>query len=208
MTKIISLDFWDTLARSNPRFKEEQFKIARQYEPTLTLIEFKARFKSTKDFTNETVEATGCHPHRNELYHQMFPSWNQMILQEFIDYSDKLFLRYPPVKIEKMGELVEEWKNQGYLLYVASNTVFIHGDILSKVIFDLYGIIKSNCKFSDEVGKSKPNEAMFIFPNKPDIHVGDNVKTDGACANFGIEFLNVETLLDEHKSTGKLQTTF
>lgn len=196
MAKVISLDFWDTLGRSNPTFKEEQFKIARQYEPSLTLSEFVARFKSTKEFTNNTVEATGCHPHRNELYRHMFPSWSQMIMQEFINYSDMLFLKYPPHPIPEMAKEVEKWKNEGHLLYISSNTIFIHGDILSKVIFDLYGIVKSNCRFSDEVGFSKPHPAMFNFPKRPDIHVGDNINTDGACTELGIEFLNVETILE------------
>lgn len=208
MTKIISLDFWDTLGRSNSTFKSEQFKIARQYEPTLTFSEFLTRFKSTKEFTNNTVEATGFHPHRNELYRHMFPSWSQMIMQEFINYSDMLFLQYPPSRVEKMFEYVKDWKDKGYLLYVSSNTIFIHGEVLSKVIFDLYGIVKSNCKFSDEVGFSKPHPEMFNFSNRPDIHIGDNIKTDGACTEFGIEFLNVETLIDKNNSIGKLKTIF
>lgn len=209
MKKVISLDFWDTLCKSNPRFKEEQFKIARQYIPGLTFEQFKDKFRAMKAFTNERVESTGIQPHRTECYKNMFPEWNQIIIDEFISYSDMLFLQYPPIAIPKMVETVEKWKESGNLLYVASNTIFIHGEILSKVIFNLFGIVKSNCKFSDEVGLSKPSEAMFTFPHKPNFHVGDNPVTDGACELYGIEFINVDTILDEHKvKVGILETTF
>lgn len=209
MKKIISLDFWGTLAKSNPKFKEEQFKVARQYEPELTFVDFKARFKAIKLLTDEKVEARGIQPDRVELYHEMFPNWNRSIISEFIQYSDILFLKHPPIVIEKMGELVEKWKNEGCKLHICSNTVFIHGEVLSKVVFDLFGIVRSNCNFSDEVGYSKPHSSMFRFPRKPDFHIGDNPITDGSCENVGIEYIKAETLVNEFKTlVGKLSTTF
>lgn len=209
MRKIISLDFWGTLAKSNPKFKEEQYKIARQYSHDLSLEEFKSRFKLMKAFTDEKVETTGIHPSRNEALHVMFPDWSLKIIEEFIHYSEMLFLKYPPKAIPQMIEQVEKWKNAGHILYISSNTVFIHGETLSKVIFDLFGIVKSNCKFSDEVGLSKPEEDMWNFPYKPTHHIGDNPKTDGICVEYGIEFIHVDTFIDEHKvKVGNLELTF
>ena len=188
--KAVSFDFWGTLMISNPEFKKAQSKLVQEF----TNLD-EARWSETKNLAkkrlDELVEKTGIHPPRDNSYLMILQNLSLKERESFIKYSDELFLKYPPLKREPETDIVSILREKDYRVYISSNTVLIYGDVLSKVIFDNFGIIKKNCNFSDEVGVSKPRKEMFDFKIRPDFHIGDNLITDGASESFGIDHYHI-----------------
>lgn len=183
MEQAISFDIWNTLLTSNPEFKSQQIKLAKEFG----IIDFAAKKETAKKTIDNIVEESGIHPDRIYYYKNLFPQLSYKQVEEFIEYSNHLFLLYPPnLKCSGTKATIKQLK-ENYRVYISSNTVFIYGDTLGKVIYDYFGIIKSNCNFSDEIGVSKPHGKMFEFKTKPIYHVGDNLITDGAAEKFGIK---------------------
>lgn len=195
--KIICFDFWGTLMTSNPSFKAAQYSLAKEYLSDLTKEDWLERKSRNKKIADTLAETKGLHVSRNESYSDIL-GIDIRRMNEFIHYSNELFLKHPPIINSPFNSLLsmELLRSKGYRLHVSSNTVLIHGDILSQVIFDNFGIVKSNCLFSDEVGFSKPNPLMWKFPKKPDFHVGDNILTDGKSVEQGIPFVHVDKLFE------------
>ena len=191
--KSISLDFWGTLCVSNPRFRENQFKLLRQFDDSITFDYWINKKIYYKKLADAQAEHRGSHIDRLAINKHIFPHWNTKDIEEFMLLSDDLFVKYPPVN-HLPSSFIEEARQAGYLIYVSSNTVFTSGSALSRVIFDKFAIPKSHCKFSDEVGKAKIDASMFDFEIKPTFHIGDNPKTDGASERYGIKFLDVTKL--------------
>lgn len=191
--KSVSFDFWGTLCVSNPKFRENQFKLLNQFDDSITFeywVSQKNYYKKLADFEAETK---GIHLDRLELNKLIFPLWDTQKIEKFMFLSDELFVEYPPFNNLPLS-FIEIIKSFDYILYVSSNTVFTSGSALSKVILDKFAIPKSNCKFSDEVGKAKIDKSMFDFEIQPKFHIGDNYKTDGASQLYGIQFLDVTKL--------------
>jgi len=188
--KTVSFDVWGTLLKSNPKFKIAQGNLAKSFtgcDPE----DFLRRKSEMKKQLDEEVESTGNQPDRFKNYKKLFPELNLREINSFIEYSDKLFLKYPPIVIEEGKQNVDFYKNLGYVILISSNTVFIYGDVLSKIIWDEFEIPIQNCNFSDVVGSSKPSSEMFKFKVTPTFHIGDNSITDGSCGKVGINFINV-----------------
>lgn len=188
--KAISFDFWGTLCVSNPAFKERQSELAHEFTGVdkKEWLAHKARLKKEID---NFVETTGSHPERKHYYKLLMPGLSCNGVDDFIKYSDRLFINFPPKLREPKTKIIEILRDQGVKSYISSNTVFIYGDVLKEFIYSNFGIIKMNCKFSDEVGCSKPAKEMFNFPIKPIWHIGDNLITDGACENYGIKHYHI-----------------
>lgn len=197
--KAISFDFWGTLCKSNPVFRERQFELVREYDSSITLEIWNERKAHVKALANSLAETKGIQVSRLDMYHILLPNCSMRLIEEFINYSDEIFLYHQPINLEA-SESIQKLKDLGYRIYVSSNTVLINGDTLSRVIYEKFGIIKSNCKFSDEVDAAKPNKAMFKFPIKPSFHIGDNSITDGSCTNFDIRFIKVDERLNNNFS--------
>jgi FMN phosphatase YigB (HAD superfamily) len=191
--KAISFDFWGTLCVSNSAFRENQFKLLNEFDESITLeywLSQKTYYKRLADFEAET---RGGQLDRLSLHKLIFPKWDMMDIEKFMLLSDELFVKYPPLN-NLSPSFINAAIQAGYIIYVSSNTVFISGAALSRVIYDKFSIPKSNCKFSDEIGKAKIDVSMFDFEVKPTFHIGDNPKTDGASELYGIEFLDVTKL--------------
>ena len=109
-------------------------------------------------------------------------------------YNDleKLFLRYPPILLYDIGELKKSFrilKAKGNTLSISSNTAYIKGNTLKKIL-EHYGLIKyfDFLIFSDEINSSKPALKFFqkleesckkININKDNIlHIGDSFEAD------------------------------
>ena len=139
------------------------------------------------------AETRGGQLDRLNLNKLIFPKWDASDIEKFMLLSDELFVEYPPFN-HLPPSFINTAIQAGYTIYISSNTVFTSGAALSRVIYDRFVIPKSNCKFSDEIGKAKIDASMFDFEIKPTFHIGDNPKTDGASELYGIEFLDVTTL--------------
>lgn len=188
--KAISFDLWGTLIVSNPVFKTKQAELAREFSG-MPIEEFISMKNHAKKVIDDKVETTGNHLDRREFYRALLLNPSNKAIDEFIEYSDQLFLTHKPLIREEETNIVQALRDKGYKIYISSNTVFIYGDVLNKIVYDYFGIIKSNCKFSDEVGVSKPNPKMFDFHIKPTWHIGDNIITDGSCEQLGIKHYHI-----------------
>lgn len=187
MTKSISLDVWGTLLKSNPEYSVQQEKLVKEF---FDVENWREKKKIIKIMIKKDEEM-GIQSNRLEKYRQILPNISVRDLRSFIKYSDELFLKYPPILKEPDTDIVSILKEKGYKCYISSNTTLIYGDVMSKVIFDNFGIIHQNCKFSDEVGVTKPRPEMFSFSIKPTYHIGDNLITDGASERFGIKHYHI-----------------
>ena len=203
-----SFDLWLTLIKSNPDFKAKRDTL------------FKDFFSIDKDFDevrkvirhydvlfNRISEKTGNHIEREEVFLLMLNALGKDIetvdenqLKQFFHQVDELFLNNRPVLLwENIEEILIKIKDNNKTASILSNTAFIHGDSLRKVLKHL-GLADyfSFMVFSDEVKASKPNlrvfEIMFdkindlrTLEKKEILHIGDNkiADYDGA-KTFGV----------------------
>lgn len=194
-----SFDLWMTIIRSNPKFKpkrtlllKEHFKIDKNIEEIDRVIRHYDRL------FNLISEKTGNHIEREEVFFLILMSLGKDIqdisgtdLRDFFIQADELFLQNIPEIIWKdIDRLLKSIKEKGKTASILSNTAFIHGDSLRKVLrqLDLEQYF-SFMIFSDETGMSKPNIKIFEYLYKKTqelrpihrsqiIHIGDNKIAD------------------------------
>ena len=204
MIKAISCDFWGTLARSNPMFKIERKKSLSYYtddnvdesvkkvdsycsiiEENYTLVVFKPEHIFFLLF-----QILGIDPAKINYYH----------LKEKIEF---VFIEYPPIFDENVFGLLKEAQSNGISVIITTNTGFMSGDVLRKIVFDksvVFDLVSSN-----EVGANKPNHIIFTAAMQKlqrvigdvscgeVIHIGDNLITDkGGATRFGMRAMHVE----------------
>lgn len=196
----ISFDLWGTLIKNNPLFAEKRLDLIRKDykldENTLALLP--QQFKYWKNHYDAIIERSGLHIDRRLIYHQILPDLALDDLEQLIAKLDDLFVAYPPLLLPYAAEVLEAL-HPTHQLFLSSNTLLMAGVQLKKAMETL-GIAKyfSAFRFSDELGYSKPHHSLF-YPNSH-YHVGDNIRTDGACEQFGIHYFqvhsNAATLLD------------
>jgi putative hydrolase of the HAD superfamily len=215
-----SFDLWLTLIKSNPNYKLERTRIFhRDFNPGhKTIDEVGKAFRVVDLMCNSVNERTGKNIDSDEM-HLMVISLindNQLDLKQ-ID-TDKLYadmetlvlsnlpLVYDDVTIDVLDRLKQKG---GSTLSLLSNTGFIKGAILKKILAELKMDQYFDFQlYSDEVGMSKPNPAFFNLMlqninqiNKGKeitldniIHIGDNPKADIEGANAaGIKSLLINS---------------
>jgi putative hydrolase of the HAD superfamily len=205
--KHYSFDLWLTLIKSNPLFKKHRSQFFFQHFNHLgiTLEEVEHIFRKVDIMANTINERTGKNIDADEMY-LMVISWmnnNQIDLYDidvdtlYQQMENLLFEHLPVVYCNNTATVLSYIKAQGATTNILSNTGFIKGVTLRKVLkeLDLYHYFNFQI-YSDEVGMSKPNPAIFklmieqavaftsIDP-KSIVHVGDNPKADidGALAS-------------------------
>lgn len=215
-----SFDLWLTLIKSNPGFKTERTRIFhRDFNPAGKSIDEVAKaFRMVDLMCNAVNESTGKNIDSDEM-HLMVISLindNQLNLNEidtaklYADMEALVFnylpVVYAPVTIKVLDHLKQKGGSTFSLL---SNTGFIKGVTLKKILAELKMDQYFDFQlYSDEVGMSKPNPALFSLMlrnikqiNKEKeitlnniIHIGDNPKADieGATA-AGIKSLLINS---------------
>jgi FMN phosphatase YigB (HAD superfamily) len=188
-----SFDFWNTIAFSNPKFKDERTNlICNYFENKFNKQLIKEAFSKIGNAFNEQIEYGGITKTTNELYNEVFEfiGVNQTFdLENVKKQIFDLFLKYPPTLSEDFILFLESTKTEKITLSITSNTAFIPGSIIQEClkklnIFDRFDFYI----FSDIEQCSKPNFAVFekilnksefaSYTNKDIIHIGDNLKTD------------------------------
>lgn len=200
MPKHYSFDLWLTLIKSNPEFKSRRdLMFFELFNPSgLSKEEVSAIIRKVDVKSNHISEITELHvPCERMIYdilHELnFPSEEitHALLLMIFTRIQSLFLEYPPVLYdENTLSTLEQLHEQGCQLNILSNTGFITGATLNKVLVKL-GIKKffNFSLYSDNTRLSKPNVKMFdlvkdmYFDCVSIIHVGDNPMADGACIN-------------------------
>ncbi|MGQ3088387.1 HAD family hydrolase [Flavobacterium sp.] len=218
--KHISFDLWLTLIKSNFEFKnrrdllfKEHFNIDKPIE------EVAAAIRKFDILTNTNNEKAGKNFDTFEIYYlildhlgidiELFESTR---LAEFYSLTEDLLMRYKPVVLhEYIPAFLEKLHSEGITMNILSNTAFIKGSALRKVLahhgLDKYFAFQL---YSDETGFSKPSQDMYQLAYNEIItigdisrsevlHIGDNKVSDynGALA-FGFDaYLVTNTPVNE-----------
>lgn len=205
----ISFDLWGTLIRSNPLYRPERNKlIAEILFPELYMddSEWDTLIRKTKEFcyfSNEVLQSQMIWQQSIlVVVRDFFPLFSrEVMIDRFSAYDNEnrlLVSKYPPLIYSRETQLVLELLYNNVTMNILSNTGFLNGYILNKVIKDL-GISRYfvTCIYSDHVSNSKPSADMFNriggakLGSQYKMHVGDNPYTDGASENVGIDFLHI-----------------
>ncbi|WP_379965720.1 HAD family hydrolase [Epilithonimonas sp. UC225_85] len=203
-----SFDLWLTIIKSNPDFKFKRDSLFRVFfSIDKDMDEVRKVIRHYDVLFNKISEKTGNHIEREEVFLLILDGLGKDIdsvdeeqLKEFFRQVDELFLQNMPVLLwENIEKLLIEIKNKNKTASILSNTAFIHGDSLRKVLENL-GLAQyfSFMIFSDEVKASKPNLQVFdmMFNQVNDLrkldkeqilHIGDNKKADyDGAKTFGV----------------------
>jgi putative hydrolase of the HAD superfamily len=212
-----SFDLWLTLIKSNPYFKIERTKIFhRDFNPAGKSVDEVAKaFRQVDLMCNAVNERTGKNIDADEMYLMVISLINDNqfdltgidVLKLYQDMEKLLFyylpMVYSPVTISTLQHLKQQ---SGATFNLLSNTGFIKGATLRKILVELKLSEYFDFQlYSDEVGMSKPNPALFnlmlqnikqININKDIkldniIHVGDNPRADVE----GAQAAGIKTLL-------------
>ncbi len=209
--KHISFDLWLTLIKSNPEFKAKRNLLFKEYfdiESPIEKVVQQIRYYDV--FCNTINERTGLNFDTNEIYLLILASLNVSIqeielekLDGFYKEAESLFLKFKPTLIySNTKKFLNTVKSEGKSLNILSNTDFIKGYTLRKVIafYELEESFDFQL-YSDESGFSKPNKKFFELIQKgvPHIekskilHVGDNEIADYKGAiDFGFQALLIK----------------
>ena len=192
-----SFDMWLTLIRSHPEFKEERNKWMQEYLQLRSPLErIRGVVRQVDIDANKDSEQRGIQYSQIELFREVVGRLQEHLPKDFdwgafLEAQERLFLHYMPELIDPtIGELFEAIKAQGKHISILSNTAFIAGRSLRKVLVH-YGLDKyfSFQLYSDELKSSKPDRSVFRkafweasalrpLQAKDFLHIGDNPIAD------------------------------
>lgn len=181
-----SIDLWGTLIKGSPSFSPEKIKLTKEYfasEGDLSDDFIKMAYDATKKQLNNIIEVTGWQPEQDHIFrlmahklssphHLRLPS-----LSKFIYDYQELAIQHNPIPYSEETEMYLEKLSADNHLYLSSNTMFIDGKSLRRILAKLgWSKYFEGMLFSSEQKVSKPNRIMYKNSN---FHIGDNFVTDG-----------------------------
>jgi putative hydrolase of the HAD superfamily len=197
--QLFFFDLWNTLIKGNPVFSRERAKYIKNYFNLTknSVEEIMFSFTETSRKYNKLNELSGLHVDAKILYADALNHFGIEIYNDEITLLEtkinELFLMYPPkLYSDDTLEILTLLKKKKKGLLIVSNTGFIRGETLFKVINSLFPKIFVSCIFSDEVGYSKPHKNIFskaqkvtsyipsLYSVEKDkiIHIGDSFTAD------------------------------
>lgn len=213
--KHYSFDLWLTLIKSNPAYKQERTQYFYQHfnSKHKSLAEVAVIFRQVDLMVNAINEKAGKNVDADEMYLMVISMINDFdfnfhdidLLKVADDMENLVYNHMPVLYSEHALNVLEEIKLAGSTTNILSNTGFIKGKTLKKVINHL-GIDQfiDFQLYSDEVRMSKPNAGFFQLmldtidrekhPEitlKEIIHIGDNPHADVR----GAEAVGINSLL-------------
>jgi putative hydrolase of the HAD superfamily len=206
-----SFDLWLTLIKSHPEFKHKRNLLFKEFfaiEASTDKLSEVIRYYDL--LCNSINEKRGLNFDTFEIYYLILNALNVNIneiglekLTQFYNETELLFMKFRPNLIDpKIDLLFKDIINQGKTINILSNTGFIKGFTLIKLL-DYYQLSPylSFQVYSDEVGFSKPNSKIFqlvydeiknfkSLEKKEILHIGDNKIADyNGALNFGFDAL-------------------
>jgi len=192
----VSFDLWLTLIKSNPVFKQQRdellkdfFRIPHSVEAISAKIRvWDLRFNAINESSGRNIEAEEMVLIILSELEFDLKKINSVHLSEYYTTMEELFFKHHPVFIEeKLPGYLKNISESGITLSILSNTGFIKGQTLRKLLKKLE--IESLFKFqiySDEISFAKPSkEAYGHLLNKVShvkcsdiLHIGDNENAD------------------------------
>jgi len=203
----VSFDFWLTLFKSNPEFKQKRDELLRDFfsiehpveQVSDTIRAYDRKFTLINERIGKNIDA---HEMLLVILDELGADIHQLQLSSLNHYyseMEQLFFKYHPVFIEaNLPGWLQQLRQRNISLSILSNTGFVRGHSLRQLlqnlgISDLFGFQI----YSDEVGLSKPSGAMFglvsqhIGPERnlalqQVLHIGDNPNADfKGASDFG-----------------------
>jgi putative hydrolase of the HAD superfamily len=198
--KHYSFDLWLTLIKSNPLFKKHrsQFFYEQFNYQDISLEEVEQVFRRVDLACNSINERTGKNIDADEMYLMVISliNNNQVNLHDidmdglYRQMEMLLFTHLPVVYCNNTAGILSNLKAQGATTNILSNTGFIKGVTLRKVLqqIGLYSYFDFQL-YSNEAGMSKPNPAFFermiaqatslsSIGRADIVHIGDNPVAD------------------------------
>lgn len=203
MIKHVSLDAWNTLLIPNPTFA----KLRNEYLASICGIsdhQMKIIYDKTKRFVDDAAEHN-CKAYTTpQVYDLLFTTYVQMSsnfvrnnhsfdIDAVMTCVNELFIANPPTIPNDTIDTLN-WLDKYQIEWgIISNTNFISGEILHKVImseFPEYSDQRIFALYSDLVGMSKPALGIFdkLYQHKKQqrppiqkkhiVHIGDNITCD------------------------------
>uniref|UniRef100_UPI0040473C27 HAD family hydrolase n=1 Tax=Flavobacterium sp. TaxID=239 RepID=UPI0040473C27 len=139
----ISFDLWLTIIKSNPEFKSKRNQLFKDFfNIESSIVEVSQKIRYFDLLCNKINEKTGLNIDTFEIYYLILSSLDVNIevidtnvLTDFYLKTEELFLEYKPqLLFENIKELFEEIKNNGTTMNILSNTAFIKGTTLRKIL--------------------------------------------------------------------------
>jgi len=211
-----SFDLWLTLIKSNPQFKSKRDQLFKDFFSIEHRIEKVSETIRLYDkVCNKINDKTGIHIEINQIYCLILDQLGKDIneveikkLEEFYLESEILFMNCKPLLIyPHIDTLFCELISEGKTLSILSNTAFIKGQTLRKILsyYDLEGFFSFQL-YSDEIGYAKPNQIAFnqlaehafsinknMLSKQDIVHIGDNERADYRGAlNAGIQSILIK----------------
>ncbi|WP_281235115.1 HAD family hydrolase [Flavobacterium gelatinilyticum] len=195
----LSFDLWLTLIKSSPEFKQKRNALFRDFfeiEHPIEKVNEIVRYFDV--LCNNINEKTGLNIDTYEIYYLILSALDVDIVKndtdrlfQFYGHTEELFLEYKPVLIfPDIKKMFQEITNQDKSISILSNTAFIKGAALRKLLeyYELSDYFKFQI-YSDEAGFSKPSAAIFQLvldeiskykkiEKKEVLHIGDNSIAD------------------------------
>lgn len=165
----VSFDVWNTLLRPNADFAVERSKlISMMLGCAFTPEACRKAYTILKDDLDRDIRPSAlAHLDRS------WQCWIELRLsitrapapiEDVLDMQravEELFLRMPPTINPGAVALVDEARHRGCTLSIGSNTNFISGRVLTRVIDDLYPDVFEFKVFSDLLGCHKPEPQFY-----------------------------------------------
>lgn len=209
--KHYSFDFWNTIAYSNPEFKNKRAELFLGFSKYIfSVSDVNAAFTKVGAEYNHHQESGMELLSPLDLLNKILKELNHAVsfsdLYELKIEIDSLFIKYPPELDKNFYSIIESIKYYGKTCSITSNTAFISGDVIRQFLTDATLLDKfSFCLFSNEVGFGKPSSKMYELlyqkakainpPLKKSeiIHIGDDELADYKGAlKFGLKSLHFE----------------
>src|SRR6056297_135439 len=196
--KYITFDFWDTIFKGDdPSSKKREKYRINTLQKYLDKKDFHVKkqkiskgFDKTWKYFNRLWKNKYITPQNNDLLEFLFKTigfqnYTKTQLKKLSDTLSLAILEYPPQLTENYLKKLIPNLSKNYTLGIVSDTGFTCGKNLRKLLikYNLYRYF-DDFAFSNEIGRSKPHEKMFIkiikdLKNGPRlIHIGDLLATD------------------------------
>ncbi len=196
----VSFDLWLTLIKSNPIFKQKRDEFLKDFFKIPHSIEtISAKIRVWDLRFNNINEASGKNIDSEEMILIILADLdidikniNTILLNQYYKNIEELFFQFHPILFEDtLIDYLKQLTDAGITLSILSNTGFIKGKTLKKLL-SILGI-EPYLKFqiySDEIRSSKPSIEAYhhvmshiktfnqTIQTKSILHIGDNKNAD------------------------------
>jgi len=191
----VSFDFWNTIVRPNPQFKEKRAElIGTFFNNQFSKYEIDSAFSKIGKKYNEHQQAGNAAILPLDLLksvlNEIKPNSNVNLIG-LCNQINTLFLAYPPFIEPSFYDVIDLINQKSKTCSITSNTAFISGSVIVKYLENCNLLHRfSFTIFSDEFGFGKPSSKIFdyltikaiecksIVDHTNILHIGDNLQSD------------------------------